>query len=237
MSSRRLRIWACTDTSRADTGSSQMIRSGSVTTARAIEIRWHCPPENSWGLRSAAASTSIPTVSSTSLTLARRCSASPRFQIRSGSSTMSATARRGFNDEIGSWKIICIRGRVARRAEPFSAVSSVSPSFTIPRVGRGSCMIALPVVDLPQPDSPTSPRVSPLCRSKLTLDTADTLRPRPTGNSITRFSTRSSASSGLRMCADPLPAILCSIGRGARRRTADEQALGGQAVLDLDRFG
>ena len=47
MSSRRLMIWACTDTSRADTGSSQMMSFGSVATARAIEIRWHWPPENS----------------------------------------------------------------------------------------------------------------------------------------------------------------------------------------------
>ena len=48
-SSSRLRIWAWTDTSSADTGSSQMISSGSITSARAIEIRWHWPPENSWG--------------------------------------------------------------------------------------------------------------------------------------------------------------------------------------------
>ena len=34
-------ICACTDTSSADTGSSQMISFGSVTMARAIEMRWH----------------------------------------------------------------------------------------------------------------------------------------------------------------------------------------------------
>ena len=41
ISSSRLRICACTDTSSADTGSSQMISFGSVMTARAIEMRWH----------------------------------------------------------------------------------------------------------------------------------------------------------------------------------------------------
>ncbi len=39
MSSSRLRICACTDTSSADTGSSQMISFGSVMIARAIEMR------------------------------------------------------------------------------------------------------------------------------------------------------------------------------------------------------
>src|SRR5712672_693018 len=36
-------------------------------------------------------------------------------------------------------------------------------------------MIALPRVDLPQPDSPTSPTVSPASRSKLTSSTARTV--------------------------------------------------------------
>ena len=38
-------------------------------------------------------------------------------------------------------------------------------------------MIARPVVDLPQPDSPTRPSVSPRTTSKLTPDTAWTVRP------------------------------------------------------------
>ena len=40
-SSSRLSTWACTLTSSADTGSSQMISVGSSTSARAIEMRWH----------------------------------------------------------------------------------------------------------------------------------------------------------------------------------------------------
>ncbi len=35
----------------------------------------------------------------------------PISQMSSPSATMSPTLRRGFSDEIGSWKIICIRGR------------------------------------------------------------------------------------------------------------------------------
>ena len=38
-------------TSSADTGSSQTISSGPIDEARAMPARWHCPPENSCGLR------------------------------------------------------------------------------------------------------------------------------------------------------------------------------------------
>ena len=37
------------DTSKADTGSSQTISLGSTIRARAMPMRWRCPPENSWG--------------------------------------------------------------------------------------------------------------------------------------------------------------------------------------------
>jgi hypothetical protein len=39
------------ETSSADTGSSATISFGFVTIARAIPIRWRCPPENSWTYR------------------------------------------------------------------------------------------------------------------------------------------------------------------------------------------
>ena len=105
---------------------------------------------------------------------------------------MSSTLRRGFSDEIGSWKIIFIRVGVRRRVIARQGGSCPCPrTRTRPRFGRGNCMIALPVVDLPQPDSPTSPSVSPSFTSRLTPDTACTCSPvRPTGNSTTRSSTR-----------------------------------------------
>ena len=42
-------IAACTETSSADTDSSQMRMSGFIVRQRAIAIRWRCPPENSCG--------------------------------------------------------------------------------------------------------------------------------------------------------------------------------------------
>ena len=98
---------------------------------------------------------------------------------------MSSTLRRGFSDEIGSWKIIFIRVRVraevvARQLRHVLALEHHPPDCS----ARGNCMIALPVVDLPQPDSPTSPRVSPSFTSRLTSDTACTLQPGTTDRKL-----------------------------------------------------
>ena len=120
---------------------------------------------------------------------------------------MSRTLRRGFNDEIGSWKIICIFVRASLIEAVDMEVSSWPSNSTDPDVGRGNCMIARPVVLLPQPDSPTSPNVSPRTTSKLMPDTALTLSPVcPIGNSITRSSTRITMSPSRRW-ALPVPAI------------------------------
>ena len=48
-SRRRLRICAWIETSTADTASSRTTSSGSSASARAIDTRWHCPPESSRG--------------------------------------------------------------------------------------------------------------------------------------------------------------------------------------------
>src|SRR6478752_2438347 len=206
-SSSRLSTWACTLTSSADTGSSQMINVGSRTSERAMEMRWHWPPENWWAWLSAARWGSMPTSSSNPSTLRLRSALEPRFQIVSGSSTMSRTLRRGLSDEIGSWKIICMRVRASRMSLPANWVSCLPSNRIEPLVGRGSCMIARPVVLFPQPLSPTSPSVSPRSTSKLIPVTALTFKPvRPTGNSTTRSSTRSITSGELRRCAFPVPA-------------------------------
>src|SRR5258705_13081487 len=62
----------------------------------------------------------------------------------------------------------------------FSAPGCISVRFWPSRMTRPSelgtrRMTALPKVDLPQPDSPTSPTVSPASRSKLTSSTARTV--------------------------------------------------------------
>ena len=48
-SSSRFSTCACTDTSSAETGSSATTKTGSTASARAMPIRWRCPPENSCG--------------------------------------------------------------------------------------------------------------------------------------------------------------------------------------------
>ena len=88
---------------------------------------------------------------------------------------MSFTRRRGLSELMGSWKIICMRVRAWRSALPRRLVTSVPSSSTTPLLGSMMRMSALPVVDLPQPDSPTRPSVSPSKMSKLTPATALTV--------------------------------------------------------------
>ena len=68
-------------------------------------------------------------------------------------------------------------GHMARRS---SVVISVAPSRTVPPVGSTRRMAVLPTVDLPQPLSPTRPKVSPPLIAKETPSTArTTVRLRP----------------------------------------------------------
>ena len=79
---------------------------------------------------------------------------------------------RGFNDEYGSWKIICILVR-SGFILLFLYLEISSPSKVIePDVGSYNFKIVRPTVDFPQPDSPTNPRVSPWLIEKLTPLTA-----------------------------------------------------------------
>ena len=88
---------ACTETSSAEVGSSQTRNSGCVASARAIEMRWRCPPENWCGNFSASAgarptdASSSPTRSADALprVLAGAGAPSPKPCSRSGSATMS----------------------------------------------------------------------------------------------------------------------------------------------------
>jgi hypothetical protein len=74
---------------------------------------------------------------------------------------MSSTGSRGFSDAYGSWKTIWISRRSGRIAARLSPTSSRPLYLTEPSVAGCRLRIARPVVDLPQPDSPTSPSVSP----------------------------------------------------------------------------
>ncbi len=85
---------------------------------------------------------------------------------------MSPTVMRGFSEVYGSWKTIWMLRRTAFSARPDSLVMS-SPRYRIcPPLGFSSPTSSLATVDLPQPDSPTIPSVSPLRRAKETVSTA-----------------------------------------------------------------
>ena len=62
----------------------------------------------------------------------------------------------------------------AERSRRRAAVTLRPSNQISPAVGSISRRMQRPVVDLPEPDSPTSPSVSPLAMSKLTLSTACT---------------------------------------------------------------
>ena len=159
-SSSRLTICAWIDTSSADTGSSATISFGRRASARAIPIRWRWPPEN-WCGKRFACSGDKPTASSSSLTRRRRSRRLPTPWIFSGAPTMFRTRLRGFRLEYGSWKTIWSSRRNGRSARLPSLPMGL-PSKTIsPSVGSRSRTIVRPSVVLPQPDSPTRPRVSP----------------------------------------------------------------------------
>ncbi|MNR41522.1 hypothetical protein D3C85_1599170 [compost metagenome] len=79
----------------------------------------------------------------------------------SGSAMMSPMVMRGFKEASGSWKIIWISLRFSRNAPCSSLVKSCPSHTTLPSVAGTRPISARAKVDLPQPDSPTTPRVSP----------------------------------------------------------------------------
>ena len=120
--------------------------------------------------------------------------------MTNGSAMIVPTVLRGFSDEYGSWKIICISRRRSFSRAPL-AVAISSPSNLIePLVGSISRRISRAVVDLPQPDSPTIPSVSPRRTSNDTPSTARTAptwrwsRPWRIGKCLTRSRTSTSTS-------------------------------------------
>ena len=86
----------------------------------------------------------------------------------------------GFNDVIGSWKIIemSFPRNLINSCSDFLAKSSpkklISPFLIRPASPWNNLVIALVVTDFPEPDSPTIARVSPLLIKKSTPLTACT---------------------------------------------------------------
>jgi hypothetical protein len=80
--------------------------------------------------------------------------------IRIGSPMMSRTGMRGLSDAYGSWNTIC-RSRRSSRSRLRGAAVTSSPEADHPPRGRLDRRSSVrPSVDLPQPDSPTTPSVS-----------------------------------------------------------------------------
>ena len=95
----------------------------------------------------------------------------------SGSATDVPIFKRGFNEEKGSWKTICNRREYHVSSRPGTPGSTDSPSKRIsPPVGGRSRTAMRANVDLPHPDSPTKPSVSP---RRMESDTPSTARTSP----------------------------------------------------------
>ena len=92
--------------------------------------------------------------------------------VRRGSPMIWATVMRGSSEASGSWKIICTALRLACQAAGLAPRISSPCHTTLPSVMGTRLSSARASVDLPQPDSPTMPNVSPACRSNDTPSTA-----------------------------------------------------------------
>lgn len=169
---RRLMTCACTDTSSADTGSSQTRIFGRSARARAMPRRWRCPPENWCGWRCACPGSS-PTISSSSRArVARSCFGIRSRWMSSGSRTISSAVIRGSSEVYGSCMTSWM-SRLRRRSSADDSPSRSRPSTrTVPEVGRSRAIRRRARVDLPHPDSPTRPRVEPCFRIRSTPSTA-----------------------------------------------------------------
>ena len=125
---------------------------------------------------------------------ATRRSISPRENVpwaSSGRATMSLMRRRGLSEANGSWNTGWISRARALRSRSNRRLPSTS---TVPAVGLSNPRIIRASVDLPQPDSPTTPSTLPAGTLKETSSTATTrfsadIKPVWTRNSHRRFST------------------------------------------------
>jgi hypothetical protein len=72
---------------------------------------------------------------------------------------------RGLSEANGSWKMICM-SRAQRRIGALAERAGPAVEATSPEVGSIRRSTQRPVVDLPQPDSPTRPSVSPRDRRR-----------------------------------------------------------------------
>jgi hypothetical protein len=163
-----------TTTSSAVVGSSAITRSGAHASAIAIMTRCRWPPDSSCGYADARAAGSS-TCSSRSATRSST-SVAPGSCRRIGSAICAAIRCTGLSECIAPWNTIEASAHRSARSRPQdSAPTSVPRTSTCPPTCavRGSSRSAASAsVDLPHPDSPASPSVSPASRASDTPRTA-----------------------------------------------------------------
>ena len=176
------RIWACTVTSSAVEGSSAISSLGSHESAMPIITRWRMPPESSCGYCLARRSgLGMPTRRSISIARSRDSLALTFMWSSTCSAIWSPTVNTGFRLVSGSWKIMAMSLPRILRISPSGSdrISRPSNQTSLPRpISAGGMssrrMIVRAVTLLPEPDSPTIPRVEPRAREKLMSSTAGT---------------------------------------------------------------
>ena len=144
--------------------------------ARAMAMRWRCPPENSCGYLYICSGLS-PTRSMSAATASTRLLRGSGVRWPSASTRVEKMLKRGLREAYGSWNTIWKSSRRRRISRGGRVVSSVPSSTMRPEVTGCSCIMARERVDLPQPLSPTSPRILPRGIESNTSSTARTSSP------------------------------------------------------------
>ena len=161
----RLSTTACTETSSAAVGSSRISSSGCSAIARAMPTRAFWPPDSWWGKRSSR-STGRPTWRRQLLDSAR-ASAARLLTIAEPQDRIGDGARRGEARIEAVGRVLehhleALAQRHAReRSRPGWRRCPRRRSMIEPDVGSSRRITIAEVVDLPQPDSPTRPTLSP----------------------------------------------------------------------------
>ncbi len=158
---------ACTETSSAEAGSSQTTSVGSPAKARAMAMRCFWPPESSigfWKRKRGSTRTPAERVS----TLARTEPPRAPPSLRTARVRMERVVQAGFSVESGFWKTIWMARRASCERLPAVGRSTPPSNSIVPESGAMRPVTHLASVVLPEPDSPTRPKVSPFCRASET---------------------------------------------------------------------
>ena len=159
-----------------------------------MATRWRWPPDSSAGRRCSTVRGSA-TTSSSSAARAARSARDPTPNACSGSVMIRCDrSTAGRATRTGSGRPPASAGAAAAAPRPRVCVTSAPSTSTEPEVGSVSRSASRAVVDLPEPDSPTSARVRPRGRTNDTSSTARSVPPpadRGSANSLVRWRTSS----------------------------------------------